>query len=180
MIPVYKNVIKYTPASLVGGGVFLGMISFIALFPNREVIEIVVADSAITTITKISLVLSLYGSLFSNQTWLSGLVALSTALLVGILAALIIYYIKISRGGRVSKRTSAASVGGVVAGFLGIGCAACGSILVTSLLTGVGATVLQLLPYKGVEIGILGIVLLLYAVKRLLGEIKKGAVCSII
>ncbi len=178
MLSVILKSLKYTPALLVGVGVCLCVISLVALFPNRELIGLVWFDGSVAVSTKAGLLLSLYGSLFSNHTWFSSAVAIATALLAGINATLMAYYIKTVSVAKISKRASLASIGGMVAGLFGIGCAACGSILLTAILAGIGSTALLLLPFDGAEIGVLGIALLLYAVKKLVTEIKKGPVCS--
>ena len=66
----------------------------------------------------------------------------------------------------------------MIAGLLGVGCAACGSVILTAVLAGAGSTLLLLLPFGGAELGFLGIVLLLYAIVKMHKEIAKGSVCT--
>lgn len=176
-IKVLKRVSKHAPSLLVGVLVFLLVTSLVALGSNIEVISSILFNSQVASSTKATFFFSLYGSLFSNQTLFSGTVVLATALLSGLNAALVTYYIATAKTGLVSKRATFTSIGGLVAGLFGIGCAACGSILLTAFLAGFGSTALLLLPFNGAEIGILGIVLLLFAVKTLINEIEKGKVC---
>lgn len=173
-----NRVTKHTPSLLVGVLMFLFVTSLVALGSNIEVISSILFNSQVAASTKVTFFFSLYGSLFSNQTLFSGAVVLITAFLSGLNAALVTYYIAIVKTGRVSKRATMTSISGLVAGFFGIGCAACGSILLTALLSGFGSAVLLLLPFKGAEIGILGILLLVYAVRTLITEIEKGKVCT--
>ena len=56
---------------------------------------------------------------------------------------------------------------GSLAALFGIGCAACGTALIVSFLSVLGVSgLLTLLPLQGIEIGLLGILLLLYSNHR--------------
>ena len=75
---------------------------------------------------------------------------------------------------------SAVSIGGVVSGVLGIGCAACGTFVLTSVLALVGAGgLVTLLPLAGQEFGFLGAGLLLVANYLLLKKLSQPLVCPI-
>jgi hypothetical protein len=176
---ILGTVVRHTPSLLVGVFVFLVIISFIVFVPNLEVLISILSNTDVTLSTKVSFFFSMYGSLVSNQTLLSGFVVMATAFLSGINAAFITYYLKTVRGARISKLASLTSIGGLVAGLFGLGCAACGSILLTAILASVGSAALLLLPFKGAEFGFVGIALLLYAIMKLSTEIKKGATCTI-
>ncbi len=83
-----------------------------------------------------------------------GWVALPLAALFGLNAALIFHYMRDQV--RVNH-AAGASLAGIVIGLLGVGCAACGSVLLTSLL-GIGA--IAALPFGGQEFAWLGIVII--------------------
>ena len=85
------------------------------------------------------------------------------------------------RGGTSSLRgTGLSSIGGLVSGIFGIGCAACGTFIFTSVLTlfGVGG-ILAYLPFGGEEFGFLGVGLLLYSLYTLTKKITDPLVCPI-
>ncbi len=68
---------------------------------------------------------------------------------------------------------------GIASGVLGVGCAACGSFLLTSLtLVGAGG-VLTFLPLGGSEFGIIGVLLLATSVYMTAKQIKNPLVCRI-
>ncbi len=179
MVAILRKVTKDTRALGVGVSVFLFVLTVVVVLPNAKLLALVWFDDAVTLATKGGLLISLYGSLLSNQTWVSGSIALITAFLAGLNAALLTLYIRTTGKGVKVTHISAASVGGIVAGLFGIGCAGCGSIILTSVLATAGATAILSLPFDGVEIGIVGIVLLVYATKKLVAEIKKGNVCNV-
>lgn len=69
---------------------------------------------------------------------------------------------------------------GITSGIIGVGCAACGSFLLTSILSFIGAgSLLVLLPLHGSEFGILGMLLLIFAVFRTAKQIENPLVCKI-
>jgi len=65
-----------------------------------------------------------------------------------------------------------------VSGIFGVGCAACGSVIVSSLLLLVGAGgVLTILPFHGAEFGVLGIIFLWFSIYQLSKRIDDPLVC---
>ncbi|HQU09423.1 MAG TPA: hypothetical protein PLV25_05630, partial [Opitutales bacterium] len=69
---------------------------------------------------------------------------------------------------------------GIASGVLGMGCAACGSFLLTSLLSLFGASwLLSYLPLAGGEFGILGVILLAVSLYMTAKKIQNPAVCKI-
>lgn len=69
---------------------------------------------------------------------------------------------------------------GILSGILGVGCAACGSFLIVTLITwsGVGALVAAL-PLKGGEFGVISIILLLISLYQTAKQIEDPLVCKI-
>lgn len=149
--------------------------------PNLSLIGTVLTTSSATFFDKLSFLLSLYWAIGSNFTLFSAIYTVAIAILFGINLTLLIYYIRrVSGGVRGMKVTGAAGIGGLVSGIFGIGCAACGTFILTSVLTLFGATgFLALLPLQGEEFGILGVVLLMYSIYLLLKKIGDPLVCEI-
>jgi hypothetical protein len=149
--------------------------------PNLTLIGAVLTSSTATTIEKILILISLYGGITTNFTVVSALYTILIAILFGVYSALLVYYIRaMQTKNNDAVSVSALGVGGVVSGFFGIGCAACGTFILTSLLTFGGAsTFLTLLPLGGQEFGFLGVGLLAYAIYSLLKKLKLSSVCSI-
>lgn len=164
-------------ASMVGVTVF----SVAVWLPNLKLIGTVITSSTATTIEKVQLLMSLYGGITTNFTLVSALYTILIAILFGVYSALFVYYIRTMQAkSNDAVSVSALGVGGVVSGFFGIGCAACGTFILTSLLTFGGAsTFLTLLPLGGQEFGFLGVGLLTYAVYSLLKKLNEPSVCNI-
>ena len=78
------------------------------------------------------------------------------------------------------KSSGAAGIGGLVSGVFGIGCAACGTFILTPLLALFGATGLfSLLPFGGEEFGFIGVGLLVYSIYAVTKKINSPMVCDI-
>jgi len=71
-------------------------------------------------------------------------------------------------------------IAGLLSALLGIGCASCGPLLIAGLLPFLGlGSFLPLLPFKGHEFEILGILILIFSVTLLSKEAVKPAVCEV-
>lgn len=127
----------------------------------------------------VQLLYGLYGSIGTNFTVVSATYTSLIAVLFGVQTALLLYYIRLIR-----TRTAplhgigATSVGGLISGIFGIGCAACGTFVLTSVLTLFGAAgVASFLPFGGEEFGFIGVALLGYATYALLKRLQTPFVC---
>jgi hypothetical protein len=163
-------------ASIVTGVVF----SSAVWLPNFALIKLVFATASISLVDKFSLLLSLYVGIITNFTILAALYTVSIAVLCGLYVAMLIFYLTERRQGSVgAKSTGWFGLGGVISGFFGIGCAACGTFIFTSIFTAGGAgSLILLLPLAGQEFGLLGAGLLVYAVYSLGQKIKEPLVCT--
>ena len=106
---------------------------------------------------------------YSATSWLAFLFLLATAVLAGIVISMSIYLIK--------RQVSAGGVGGsgIVIGLLAPACPSCAVGLLSVL--GIGGF-LSVLPFKGLELGVIGIGLLLVSVVYLSKKIETK-VCKI-
>jgi len=102
-----------------------------------------------------------------------GWIALPLAALFGLNVALVYRYMRDQV--RINHEAGA-SVVGILIGLLGVGCAACGSVVLSSLL-GVGAV--ALLPLHGREFIWLGILVTAYATFNIAAKIAEPGVCKI-
>ncbi|MCD5381279.1 MAG: hypothetical protein LR008_01755, partial [Candidatus Pacebacteria bacterium] len=154
------------------------ILSGILLLPNRDIILQLFSSDILSLGTKLSFVFSLYGAVALNYGVLSIMYMVSIAVLFGINVSLLTYYIR-RRQIEVSGKTAhVTSIGGLISGIFGIGCAACGSIILTSVLGLFGATgLLLLLPFHGAEFGVIGIILLAFSINYLVKKIDDPFVC---
>lgn len=113
----------------------------------------------------------------ANSSEESYFLAISLAILTGINSAMFAFYIK----RRINMDKSVGTgLFGMILGLLGVGCASCGSIILSSIF-GFTATAsfLGVLPLRGVEFGILGIALLLLSIYLLSIKIPNPLLCKI-
>ena len=155
--------------------------TFAVWLPNLGLVMVVLGTETASVLSKIAFLGSLYGSIVTNFSFVSAIYTTTIALLFGVQIALLTYYIrKVSGGWGSIKVTGATSLGGLISGIFGIGCAACGTFILTSVLALFGATgFLAFLPLGGEEFGIIGIALLAYSIFLLLKKIDGPLVCPV-
>ncbi len=149
------------------------------LVPNWMLVWFGLSIEGIGFSAGFSFVWSIYGSLLTNFTPLSATVTVAMSLLFGLNVSLLVFYIRMMRGnGGAITRVGSLSLGGLISGFFGIGCAVCGSVILTSLLSLFGAaSLLVWLPLHGEEFSFLALVMLSYALVVVLRRINAGRVC---
>lgn len=124
------------------------------------------------------LALSLILGAPSNMGWLAVIVIVLTDILLGIVLAMVWYTWRHKRIH--SWRTTAATTSGTIAAILGLGCIACGPLLLGSILAVFGASgILLLLPLHGAELSIFALGLLCYALYAIARVITAPAVCAV-
>lgn len=147
--------------------------------PNFKLLWTIWSDPSIALGDKFIFPVRLLESITTNFTVLSATYTVAIALLVGINVALATYILREQRR-QLSTAGITAGTFGILSGSVGMGCAACGSLIVSSLLATVGgAGALALLPLRGGEFGLLGVVLLGIATYYLVRHISKPPVCEI-
>lgn len=101
------------------------------------------------------------------------------AILIGINTSLVLAYVRMRRD-RMRTTGVASGVLGTLAGLLGLGCAACGTFVLSPLLVTIGAGgLLALLPFGGEELKYTGIILLLLSAYLLARDVNKPSVCTV-
>lgn len=136
--------------------------------------------SSESVLQKLQFIWSFYGSIETNHTVYSAGVSFLIAILSGMNIALLVYYTRrVKTATKGFKRLHAGSYVGLVIGFLGVGCAACGSVILTAVLATVGAGGLLLaLPFQGAEAGLLALGILLWSNYYLAKKINDPLVCT--
>lgn len=170
--------LRYVVAAL---GTGFSLLTLILWYQNWSIVKTVLSLSESPMQLKFTFLVSLYGGIVTNYTVLSGVTTVLICFLFGIQLALLHFYIRRMQTKQRSVRGyHGAGVAGVLAGVLGIGCAACGSVIVTSIFGLFGASgVLLLLPLHGAEFGVLGVVLLGYSIRVLLTKVTNAPVCTV-
>jgi hypothetical protein len=153
------------------------MIAFAAWLPNLHLITKTMSSSTMTVWQKTSLLTALLGSIQTNFTPLSRTLTVISAALTGVQTSLLIYYL--CQSARIQTEMGV-SLAGVAASVLGVGCASCGSVVLTSLIGfGSATTVLGILPFRGQEFGFIGIGILLLAIAYTTKKINQPFTCAV-
>jgi len=171
---VFRNVSYVLTALIIAMATF----AFAIWLPNWKLIVTIIGSDSATFIEKINIPLSLFGSIATNFTVVSASYTIVIAVLFGINIALLAYYVRKQR--KVFKGSGAyASIGGVISGMFGIGCAACGTFILSAVL-GIfgGASVITFLPFGGEEFGFIGVGLLSYSIILTVRKIEMPYVCE--
>lgn len=173
MIRVFRRFEYVLLALAIALGVHIVMV--IAQFP--AFIHTILFNSSLIASEKGYILLTLFKPVIDSGE--SFLFTLLLPLLFGINSALLIFYIRFFK-----TAPSSLSLGGGIMGsisaFLGIGCAACGSVFLSALTSTLGASgLLALLPFHGKEVGYAGLLFLLISSTLLARSISKPPVCPV-
>ena len=153
------------------------MIVFAAWLPNLHLIAKTMTSQSMTVWQKTTLLTALLGSLQTNFTLLSQTLTVVSSVLTGIQSSLLIYYLR--RSIKIQTEMGV-SVAGITTSLFGVGCASCGSVLLTSLIGfGSATTLIGILPFRGQEFGFVGIGILLLAIAYTMKKINQPLVCEI-
>lgn len=179
MLRTLGTVFKQPWYALIATLVAVSVLVFAIWLPNISLIASVLTSSVGTSAEKVAFLFSLLGSITTNFTALSASTTIVVAILFGASVTLFLYYVR-----KVRVRTSSihslggVGVAGVISGFLGIGCVACGTFILSSVLVLIGAGgILIYLPFGGEEFSFIGIGLLLYSCIRISGNINAPNTC---
>lgn len=153
--------------------------AFAVWLPNIPLIVKVMGHPGISLTQKFDLPISLLGSIATNFTLLSASYTIAIAILFGMNVSTIVYFLR-RRIDEVRQTGMTTGLFGITSGVIGMGCAACGSFFLTSILSLVGASgILAFLPLNGGEFGILGVALLGTSLYMTAKKIQNPAICKI-
>lgn len=151
---------------------------FAVWLPNIGLMTDIFATSSAPLSTKVKLAWSLLDGIRTNFSFLSAGYTIAVAILFGLNSAMAAYVLKHQRA-LFTKQEKAVGFGGLASGAFGIGCAACGSFLLSAALSFFGAAgALALLPLRGGEFGILSVVLLLISLQLTAKKIAAPFICK--
>lgn len=147
--------------------------------PNLGLVGAVFSDSDTPLADKLGIALSLLGGIATNFSILGAGYTITIAGLFGICTAMIVYLLRRNRGVAAGQNIAIGS-GGMASGALGVGCAACGSLVLGGALPFAGAAAaLAALPLDGAEFGILSVGLLFLSLLLLSRAIVQPAACAL-
>ena len=154
------------------------ILTIIVFMPHVAMLRSLAVSNSFTIATKAQTIVGLYASLWTNFDFVSSLTIITLSLLFEVNLVLITWLFRVKKSASLKSLFSSGS--GTLFGLLGVGCAACGSIALSSLLPFITASgLIAFLPLDGVELQLMAIALLSYSCYRLIVEIKKPMVCPI-
>lgn len=179
VLQALKKVFRNPAYTLLALFISVTVFVFATWLPNIRLIVRIMNHPGISFSDKVALPVNLIGSIATNFTLLSAIYTIIIAILFGMNVAMVAYFLK-----RRIVEVQQAGIGtgflGITSGVLGMGCAACGSFLLTSILSLFGASwLLSYLPLAGGEFGILGVILLAISLYLTARKIQNPAVCKI-
>jgi len=168
------------PSYIALAGVLAVLAFLLAVWlPNLGLIAQVFWGSNAPLAAKLGIALSLLGGIGTNFSLLSAGYTIAIAVLFGLTTAMIAYLVK-QRRIAAAGRNIAIGSGAVVSGVLGVGCAACGSLLLGAVLPSLGAAgALAALPLNGEEFGILSVALLFVSLLLISKNIAESIACPL-
>lgn len=149
-------------------------------FPNFGLIVQIFSDSGTPLSARFGIMFSLLGGISTNFSLFSAAYTIAIAVFFGCTTAMIVYLLRQRRLAAAGQNIAIGS-GAMASGVLGIGCAACGSLIAGAILPFLGATgALALLPLNGEEFGILSVVLLLVSLALISKSIAEPVTCPLV
>lgn len=150
--------------------------------PNLGLLWQVMTSGAASFADRVTLVAGLTASIGTNFTLFSATITVVVAILFGVNAAMITYHLRARR--RLTRQlrgsATAASFGGLASGIFGVGCAACGTFVLSPALTFLGlGSMVTMLPFGGEEFSALGVVMLAASLILTARRIAGGDACPV-
>jgi hypothetical protein len=149
--------------------------------PNLGLVWKIAASGSIPLDDKLKVLTALVGSIGTNFTVVSALTTVLIAALFGANVAMIAYYFRLRRqhARQAGQAAAATSLGGAASGLFGVGCAACGTFVLSPALAALGAGgLIALLPFGGEEFGLLGVGMLGLSLVLTARKIGQPAACA--
>lgn len=162
---------SYALVAVVGSAA--GLTLFVAGQNPALVLDLVVGGS-LPPAARATILVELYPFVGTSYGPLDGTLLLVVAALVGVDVAMLAYHV---REHDLGAREGTAGTAGALLGVLGAGCGACGAVLLSGVLSLVGATgLLTLLPLEGLELSLLAAAVLVLSVYWLAEGLRGGEI----
>src|SRR3990167_11259388 len=154
IIHALQKVFRKPQYTLIALTTSAAVFAFAVWLPNLPLIVRIMGHPGVSFWQKLDLPISLLGSIVTNFTPLSASYTIAIAILFGANLSMILYFLR-RRVAEVKRSGITTGFFGIASGVVGMGCAACGSFLLSSILSLFGvAGVLAFLPLDGGEFGI--------------------------
>ena len=145
--------------------------------PNFGLLADVLSADDVPLTAKLGIALNLIGGIATNFSLFSAAYTIAISVLFGLTIPMIAYLVaqrRVAAAGRGLAIGSGAMATGVVA----LGCASCGSLILTVLLPTLGVTsALAALPLQGEEFGIVSVAMLFFSLALVSKSIAASSIC---
>ncbi len=170
---VFKKAVSYVIA-VVAAALFVTIVVIVTQF---QVLRYLFTAPTFTFLDKMNAFFASFGALQTNFGSIQKIILVLSAILFGITIASVVYY---ARRQFKAVRSAGYSMIGAVIGILGVGCSACGSVIITAVLgTSASLFVAQYFPLKGLEFSIIGLVIMVFALRSILDKVVTGGTCAV-
>lgn len=174
----FGEVFANTSYIALAGVLAIGALLFAIWLPNLGLMNKILVTSSAPFEDTLKVAFSLLGGIRTNFSILSAGYTLVIAVLFGLNIAMVVYVLKRQRT-LLTKQERAVGFGGMASGALGIGCAFCGSFLLSTALSFFGAAgAIAFLPLRGGEFGILSVILLALTLFLISKKIAEPLSCN--
>ncbi len=150
--------------------------AFALWLTQYKLLAVIVGSDTFTVLEKLRIFLNSFGSFRTQFSGVEQIIVVISSIIAGIDVSVAWFYIM--RRVNVARTVGVSGVG-FISILLGIGCSACGSVLISTFI-GLGATasLIRALPLRGFEFNILGLALLFWSLISLINQIAKPEVCT--
>ncbi|MGP1680424.1 MAG: hypothetical protein ACTS6J_25130 [Burkholderiales bacterium] len=175
----FGQVFAYPAYAALAGALAILVFLLAVWFPNLGLIAQVYSGSTASLAATLGIALGLLGGIVTNFSLLSAGYTIAIAILFGLTTAMIAFLVQ-QRRIAAAGRSIAVGSGAIVSGVVGIGCAACGSLILGVVLPSLGAAgALAALPLQGEEFGILSVALLFVSLLLISKNIAESIACPL-
>ena len=176
IIRSFKEVFTEWRYRALAGSVFFGILFLELWLPNFTWVKDMLTSPAFSGSAKVRILLSSFLNVTTGFDAPSPLLTFLIPTFFGVNMSLFVYYVKKKARSGVFAGLSAV---GIIAGMLGVGCAACGSVLFSTILGfSAAAGFLGFLPFGGREFGFLSLLLIGLSILLLAKKIQEADACG--
>jgi hypothetical protein len=174
MLRALKLIFSRPTYAILAAFISFGLFLFVAWLPNRDLLVLSLSSDIVSFWR---LLLQSHRFFATNVTFVSAAITVIVIMLSGINISMLAYYL---RRRIETERKSGLGVSGTLVGLVGVGCAACGSVILSSIFgLSAAAGFLGFFPFRGIELGAIGAVMLVVSIVLLGKKIINPAQCKI-
>ncbi|GAB4327358.1 MAG: hypothetical protein Kow0010_10900 [Dehalococcoidia bacterium] len=171
-----RDIVSSPVAMMVGAVAAVAVFLLQVWLPNLGLIGAVVTSGTMSPVDKAGFLWDSLGAIRTNFTVVGAWSAGAISLLFGLNAAATVHYL---RRRLALDATGAMGGAGLVAAVLGAGCSACGAVVLSFLFgTATTASFITMLPFRGDEFGLFGVLILAVTLSVALHKLGQPVACA--